>query len=151
MRFLLDTNILTRLASPDDHLARIADNAVQALTDRGDTLVVVPQNLYEFWSVATRPLSNNGLGMSGPQAHAILEHWRGSAEFVPDNLELTDRWQQLVLQHDVKGKNAHDARLVAAMMIHGIPTLLTFNTRDFARYGIHALDPAQVASAGGQL
>jgi predicted nucleic acid-binding protein len=151
MRFLLDTNILTRLASPDDHLPGIADSAVQTLTDRGDALVVVPQNLYEFWFVATRPLSNNGLGMSGAQAHVILEHWRGSAEFAPDNLQLTDQWQQLVLQHDVKGKNAHDARLVAAMMIHGIPKLLTFNTRDFVRYGINAVDPAQVIAAGGQL
>jgi hypothetical protein len=45
----------------------------------------------------------------------------------------------------VSGKKAHDARLVAAMLAHGLSRLLTFNVSDFARYpGITVLEPAQV-------
>ena len=45
----------------------------------------------------------------------------------------------------VIGKNAHDARLVAAMRVHGVTHLLTFNDQDFARYtGITVLTPAAV-------
>jgi predicted nucleic acid-binding protein len=51
-------------------------------------------------------------------------------------------WEVLVTAHQIVGKNAHDARLVAAMTVHGVSHLLTFNTQDFARYpGVTALDP----------
>jgi predicted nucleic acid-binding protein len=39
-----------------------------------------------------------------------------------------------VKQHAVSGKSAHDARIVAAMIVHGIERLVTFNVRDFKRY-----------------
>jgi hypothetical protein len=43
----------------------------------------------------------------------------------------------------VPGKNAHDARLVAVMMIHGLTHLLTFNTQDYRQYsGVTVLSPA---------
>jgi hypothetical protein len=42
--------------------------------------------------------------------------------------------------------NAHDARLVAAMIVHGVTHLLTFNGADFARYsGIRITDPTIAA------
>jgi predicted nucleic acid-binding protein len=57
-------------------------------------------------------------------------------------------WERLVTLHHVTGKNAHDARLVAAMVVHGITHLLTFNTADFVRFpGVMALDPASVAAS----
>jgi predicted nucleic acid-binding protein len=46
---------------------------------------------------------------------------------------------------DVLGKNAHDTRLVAAMLVHGVTHLLTFNVTDFSRFpGLTVLDPATV-------
>jgi predicted nucleic acid-binding protein len=41
----------------------------------------------------------------------------------------------------VRGKNAHDARLVAAMLVHGLTHVLTFNGKDFARFGEIAVIP----------
>jgi len=38
----------------------------------------------------------------------------------------------------------HDARLVAAMNVHGVRRILTFNTDDFKRYQIEALHPSSV-------
>jgi hypothetical protein len=44
------------------------------------------------------------------------------------------------------GKNAHDARLVAAMRVHGLTHLLTFNAQDFRRYpGINVVTPGDLA------
>jgi predicted nucleic acid-binding protein len=55
-------------------------------------------------------------------------------------------WREFVAQYDVKGKNAHDARLVAAMKRHGLDHLLTFNVSDFRRYeGIEILDAQSIA------
>jgi predicted nucleic acid-binding protein len=64
-----------------------------------------------------------------------------------DTPALFPQWERLVTQHQVVGKNAHDARLVAAMNVHGIARLLTFSTQDFQRYqGIVLLSPQQIVS-----
>ena len=49
------------------------------------------------------------------------------------------------MQHQVSGKKIYDARLVAVMKSHGIDRIVTFNTKDFARYpGITAIHPASL-------
>lgn len=56
-------------------------------------------------------------------------------------------WESLVIQHRVSGKTTHDARLVAAMKVHGVTAILTFNAADFARYpGIDVVHPADAVA-----
>ena len=43
-------------------------------------------------------------------------------------------WERLVVRYRVIGKQAHDARLVAAMLVHQVTHLLTFNSDDFKRF-----------------
>ena len=64
MSHLLDTNILVQWVNPaaPDHPLAVA--AVLALMDREEQLCITPQNLVEFWGVATRPANANGLGLS---------------------------------------------------------------------------------------
>src|SRR5262249_46175376 len=64
MNVLLDTNILGRMAEPGPVQHQLAVDAVAALVCRGDSPCLVPQVLYEFWVVATRPAAANGLGMT---------------------------------------------------------------------------------------
>jgi hypothetical protein len=66
---------------------------------------------------------------------------------LPDMPTVYPEWRQLVVNFEVIGVQAHDARLVAAMIAHDVTHLLTFNTSDFSRYistGIVAVDPASV-------
>jgi predicted nucleic acid-binding protein len=50
-----------------------------------------------------------------------------------------------VAQHQVSGKPAHDARLVAQMQANGLTAILTFDRSGFSRYpGIEVVDPNQV-------
>ncbi|NOZ40567.1 MAG: PIN domain-containing protein [Planctomycetes bacterium] len=66
---MLDTNILIRLVNgEEDPLFRPAQNALKLLRRENHLLTLVPQVLYEFWVVATRPLANNGLGMTTQEA-----------------------------------------------------------------------------------
>ncbi len=44
-----------------------------------------------------------------------------------------------MVRHQVSGTKVHDAKLVAAMHVHGIGKILTFNTADFARSEIDAI------------
>src|SRR6185369_2944291 len=64
MNVVLDANVLLRLADPTSSAHAIAATAILALRLHGHTLYVVPQCIYEFWAVATRPIANNGLGLS---------------------------------------------------------------------------------------
>ena len=63
----------------------------------------------------------------------------------PDSDEVFREWKRLVVAHSVKGVKAHDARLVAAMIIHGIAQVVTANPADFKRYSeITAIMPSDV-------
>lgn len=48
--------------------------------------------------------------------------------------EVYREWKRLIVKYQVSGVQVHDARIVAAMIVHGISRLLTFNEEDFARY-----------------
>jgi hypothetical protein len=61
------------------------------------------------------------------------------------SIRIYGAWERLVTSTPVVGKNGHDARLVAAMMAHGLAHLLTFNAQDFRPYpGITAVTPTHV-------
>ena len=69
---LLDTNVLLRWATPTDPLCVTVRATIDALHAGGETLCIVPQNLYEFWATATRLTHANGLGLSIPECQAHL-------------------------------------------------------------------------------
>ncbi|HLQ51398.1 MAG TPA: hypothetical protein VK129_07865, partial [Terriglobales bacterium] len=68
MSILTDTNILLRSLYPEHPHYAAAENALAALRLRNEVLCIAPQNLIEFWTVATRPRDDNGLGMTPARA-----------------------------------------------------------------------------------
>jgi len=126
----LDTNVLPRLGEASSSAA----TAVQNLSAKLQTLVVVPQVLAEYWAVATRPVAVNGLGMDPTIVHQEIVSLQKSFEFVDDSSACFVEWRSIALRYAVRGKQTHDARLVGAMVAHGIGTILTYNGRDFERY-----------------
>ncbi|MGD0627843.1 MAG: type II toxin-antitoxin system VapC family toxin [Terracidiphilus sp.] len=144
MSVLLDTNILLRISQPHSSQAPIAERALRVLRFRGENLQIVSQNLVEFWAVATRPIVENGLGFSPEMAGQQLQSLKRLFTLLPE-APLQLEWERLVATENVSGKSIHDARLVAAMNVHGIPGILTFNMQDFTRFpGISVLDPRMV-------
>jgi len=147
MSYLVDTNLLLRLAEPKHLMYHTVLDATDTLRKRGESLIVVPQNLIEFWAVATRPRANNGLGMTVDEAAAELISLKALFVLLLDEPAVFSEWERLVMQHRVSGKQAHDARIVAAMKVHSVTQLLTFNTDDFKRYAdITAVHPSNVAA-----
>lgn len=61
MDWLTDTSILMRTIHVGNPLQQSAIDALAKLRGLGETLCVLPQNLIEFWAVATRPITANGL------------------------------------------------------------------------------------------
>jgi predicted nucleic acid-binding protein len=147
--FLADTNILLRLAEPHDPEYTIVRGAMDALVARGGYPCFAAQNMVEFWNVCTRPLAKNGFGLSSAETDARAQIIEARFQFLPDTERVHAEWRRLVVQYSVSGAQVHDARLVAAMIVHGVTNLLTLNDRDFARYsGIVALNPRAVLAVG---
>ncbi len=145
---LVDTNVVLRAAQPSHAMHGVAVAAVERLRLANEVLCVVPQVFYEFWVVATRPAELNGLGMTVAEAHADIVMLLSRFRFFRDERSIFERWHQLVAQHQIVGRSAHDVRLVAAMERHSIRQILTFNISDFARFsGITVIDPRQAAVA----
>lgn len=145
MRLLLDTNVVLRLAqstSPDHATAK---SALLQLVQARVLLCIVPQVIYEFWVVATRPTAVNGLGMDVVTAEKSILGIIQNYQLLRDERGIFEHWRTLVVANGVSGKNAHDARLVAAMERHGLKNILTFNTADFRRFPrIQAFGPTEV-------
>ena len=144
MAVLLDTNILLRLLQPHHPHNSIAEQALKLLRLRNETLNITAQNIIEFWAVVTRPMGENGLGFDADQAMREVDALKRLFVLLPET-PLLQEWEMLVMTYRVSGKNTHDARLAAAMKVHRIGSILTFNVSDFSRFsGISAIHPAAV-------
>lgn len=144
-RVALDTNVLLRRVQTTSPVRELTQAALKSLQATGAELCVVPQVMYEFWTAATRPTEVNGLGLTCAEARAQIDADLKSIVLLPDPPDLFPRWLDLVTKHDCKGKPAHDARIVAAMLSHAIGELLTFNPDDFSRFeGLTVRSPHQI-------
>ena len=131
MNILLDRNIVLRNSmrvEPDRSEVR---DAIARMVQRNWLPCVGPQILYEFWVVATRPVEANGLGLSPDVAHAESSTIIRSFRSLHDPADLVSIWLDICTRYQVRGRQAHDARLVALMLAHGINHILTLNPRDY--------------------
>ncbi len=134
MRALLDTNVLVRISNVRDPQLPIIAECLRQWVERGAELCIVPQNIYEFWVVATRSVEQNGLGRTPGQARGDVDVLCQAYRLLPDPPDLLRSWLELCAKHEVRGKQAHDARLVACMRAHLVHQLVTFDNRDFDRF-----------------
>lgn len=149
MLVLVDTNVLLRLLSPADPDHRTVRLAVEALVARGDQPCFSSQNLVEFWNVCTRPVDRNGFGLTTGETDSRARLIESQFLFLPETERIHFEWRRLVVLHAVAGVQVHDARIAAAMLVHGVSHLLTLNGRDFTRYaGIMPIHPQDMTTAG---
>ena len=136
MDALVDTNILLRTLTPRTGQGAAARRTIRMLRRRRRRLCIVPQTTMELWSVFTRarPPQSNGLGLEISLVERYVRFIEGFFSGLPDREEIHREWRRLVFAHRVVGRQVFDARLVAAMAIHGVAHVLTFNATDFQRY-----------------
>ena len=100
------------------------------------------QNIAEFWATATRATVQNGLGLDVAAATAAVDRIEQTFALLPDDPKIYDEWRRLIVFHQIIGNRVYDARLVAAMLVHGVARILTFNVADFTPYGVVVLHPS---------
>ena len=149
MAYLIDTTVLVRLANARDAKHAVAARAVLELHRRGEVLHIAPQVLVEFRSVATRPVTVNGLGLSVADAETQAATFEVRFPLLAETSDIYPTWKALVGAIGVIGKQVHDARLVAVCHVHAVTHLLTFNVAHFIRMAgfgraLVVLDPTDV-------
>lgn len=146
MQILVDTGVLLRAFDRSDARQRAIFRALRKLWSDGHDLVTTAQNIAEFWNVSTRPVGARG-GYALPvalvdQRVSVIERL---GAILPFSQRAYEEWRRLLVTYQITGVSVHDARLVAAMVVANVTTILTLNDADFQRYtGIIVWTPETV-------
>lgn len=142
---LIDTNILVRFAYPADPDHAMIQAAIVRLTQRGGWLCYSTQNMLESWNVLTRPATaRGGFGLTPTQADVAVQGFEAGLNLLTETEAVYQEWRRIVVAHSVSGVQVYDARLAAFMRVYNVPKILTMNAKDFTRYGVTPIHPANV-------
>ena len=145
LRYAVDTNVLLRLSHRNHSQHTLIATAMRRLVVRDTEFCFAPQNLGEFWNASTRPLERNGFGLTIQETDAHVQSIERTMTLLSEDERVYQVWRWLLLSHDVRGVQVHDAHLVAVLEVHGVSHLLTFNGRDFKRFStILSVHPQEV-------
>jgi len=137
----VDTNVLLRAVSLDMALHREAATLVQQMWDRDVELWISRQIFREYLVQTTHPNTlSSSLTISQIMEHIeIIETLFHVADEIQ---EVTEQLLSLTQIYPTRGKQIHDANIVATMLVYGIDTLLTMNGKDFRRFSrqIHLVE-----------
>lgn len=128
-----DTNILiyAQQAQSPFHLQAIGQ--LQTLVGAGHPLWISRQTLREYLAVMSRPGA-----LTAPVSMAALvadvQSFQHQFFVAEDGPAVTLHLLDLLLAVSCAGKQVHDANIVATMLAHAIPKLITHNVADFNRF-----------------
>jgi predicted nucleic acid-binding protein len=129
----VDANVLVYAASQSAPLHELAVRAVSDHQQAGQSLAVSRQILREYLAVMSRP---QFFQKPPPVADLVADIQDFAQRFliIEDGPKVTAHLLDLLTTIPVGGKQIHDANIVATMLAHGIPRLLTHNVGDFKRF-----------------
>jgi predicted nucleic acid-binding protein len=123
----------------------MVDSALARLALDHTTLHYTHQNIAELWNAMTRPISRNGFGLTAGEVEREVRVIESGMSLLPDSAAVYNEWRRIIVEYGVSGIQVHDARLVAAMRVHGVGHILTLNAADFSRYsGIAVVHPSSL-------
>ena len=143
---MLDTNILLTATDEDRAGHDQALDVINGWPAQGTILYTSGQIIREYLGVATRPANHNGLGLTVSDALDNARAFRSRMLLLAEDAKVANRLAELLEETKSSGKQVHDANVVATMLVHGVDTVVTLNTGDFARFGQHV----QVSGLPGQ-
>jgi predicted nucleic acid-binding protein len=129
----VDTNVLIYADLTSSPFHTVARRRLVEAHAAGTRLWISRQVVREYLVAITR-----GQTFSEPvpptDAAASAERIVSQLVVANDTEEVGRLLLELVARHEVKGKQVHDANVVATMLAHGVRRLLTHNVADFDRF-----------------
>lgn len=132
-RVLVDTNVLLEATDTGRRLHERAMAVFREWPAAGVDLFVGTQVLREYLVVATRPVTNNGLGMSLDGALDNIGRFRCRVSVVAETRRAGELFLEWAARYGTKGKKLHDLQLLATASAAGLDALLTANQNDFPK------------------
>ncbi len=129
--FFLDTNILVSATDRSRAHHSRALSLFHEVPKQGGHLVGSGQTIREYLVVVTRPLDENGLGLTAHQACQNVSQFSQHLHVLAEDERVRSHLTDLVRRYRVTGKRIHDANIVATMVAGGIHYCLTDNPTDF--------------------
>lgn len=129
----VDTNVLVAARSAKAPDRQAALNALSR-ERQSETLRISRQVIREYLAVVTRP-QTWASPLSMVEALLDVGRYASAFEILEDGQAVMDMLALLCREIPVGGKQVHDANIVATMLAYGERRLLTFNARDFRRFG----------------
>jgi predicted nucleic acid-binding protein len=136
-----DTNVLVYSTVSGHDWHQQARHWLSTLQDDGARLCITPQILRVYLVVLTRA-SIFEKSFSVEQVLGQMQTFLPAFALLDETKASVKQLQDLVRQYNVRGKQIHDANVVAVMLTHGIHHLVTYNQSDFERYAEITLEPA---------
>ncbi len=99
MSYLINTNVLLHLVQKSSPMHTDVRKAFVTLRKQNEKLCIIPQNLIEFWAVATRPLASNGLGLTVDEAQRATRKLKRIFVLCPDTPTIFHTWENLVTKY----------------------------------------------------
>ena len=144
-RVFVDTNVLIYASRSTALAYKQASAALLRLEVEGAELCISRQVLREYLVTVTRPPTDATPPLTLEVAVADVRRLLDIYTVLEGGPAVTEHLLRLVVDHPTRGKQIHDANLVATMLECGITRLLTFNEADFRRFRpLVTLEPVAV-------
>ena len=130
----IDTDVLVSARFPNAPQHDVARTSLNDATLGNEPLRISRQVVREYLAVVTRPQSWR-FGIDREEAVYDANSLLANFDVLEDGHGVIEVLLSLCREVPVGGRQIHDANIVATMFAHGERRLLTFNTRDFRRFG----------------
>jgi predicted nucleic acid-binding protein len=140
---MVDTNVLVYSTVSGNPWHKESRQWLAMLQSRRCSLCITTQILREYLVVLTRGTVFEK-SFSVDQVLAQIQALLPSFIILDEPLVASELLRTLVQRHQVRGKNIHDANIVAVMLAHGVHRLVTYNLADFQRFDEIALEAVPV-------
>ncbi|HET6469441.1 MAG TPA: PIN domain-containing protein [Geminicoccaceae bacterium] len=139
----VDTNVLLYAAHEGNARYAAATALLRVEVAAGTVLWISRQVMREYLAVVTRPQPDRA-PVSAVEATADMRRLEQEFAVAEDGPDVTLQLCRLIERFPTGGRQVHDANIVATMLAHGIPRLLTFNMADLRRFAsVVALEPTE--------
>jgi predicted nucleic acid-binding protein len=129
----LDTNVLVFAATLRSPFYRQASEEIRRRHESGQELWISPQVLREYLATLSRPQTYSS-PKSARELAGDIRYFMSRFRLAEEGVAVAEQLLGLIEKVEVGGKQIHDANIVATMLAYGIPSLLTHNVGDFARF-----------------
>ncbi|MEX1049463.1 MAG: PIN domain-containing protein [Akkermansiaceae bacterium] len=132
-KVFVDTNVLLEATDEGRRLHALALGLFRNASSDGVELFLGTQVLREYLVVATRPIENNGLGMTTDLALDNIARLQKRVSLVAETLQAGELFIKWAGKYQIHGKRLHDLQILATAAVAGMHALITANDKDYPK------------------